>query len=90
LGRLRARRLITATPDPRQYTAVRYATRLAEAGAVASIGSVGDSYHAMAESVIGLYKLERVRRDGRSAASMTSNWPPRAGPTGSTTTACTA
>ena len=48
-----------------QYTAIRYATRLADAGAVASIGSVGDSYdNALAESVIGLYKLECVRRDG--------------------------
>jgi putative transposase len=48
-----------------QYTAIRYADRLADAGAVASIGSVGDSYdNAMAESVIGLYKLECVRRDG--------------------------
>ena len=48
-----------------QYTAIRYADRLAEAGALASIGSVGDSYdNAMAESVIGLYKLECVRLDG--------------------------
>jgi putative transposase len=48
-----------------QYTAIRYATRLADVGALASIGSVGDSYdNAMAESVIGLYKLECVRRDG--------------------------
>jgi putative transposase len=48
-----------------QYTAIRYGSRLAEAGALASIGSVGDSYdNAMAESVIGLYKTECVRRDG--------------------------
>jgi putative transposase len=48
-----------------QYTAIRYADRLAAAGALASIGSVGDSYdNAMAESVIGLYKLECARRDG--------------------------
>lgn len=48
-----------------QYTAIRYADRLAEAGAIASIGSVGDSYdNAMAESVIGLYKAECVRLDG--------------------------
>jgi putative transposase len=48
-----------------QYTAIRYANRLADAGAVASIGSVGDSYdNALAESAIGLYKLECVRRDG--------------------------
>jgi len=48
-----------------QYTAIRYAERLAQAGAVASIGTVGDSYdNAMAESVIGLYKTECVRPDG--------------------------
>jgi putative transposase len=48
-----------------QYCAIRYGNRLAEAGALASIGSVGDSYdNAMAESVIGLYKTECVRRDG--------------------------
>ena len=48
-----------------QYTAIRYADRLAEVGALPSIGSVGDSYdNAMAESVIGLYKLECVRLDG--------------------------
>ena len=48
-----------------QYTAIRYGDRLAEAGVLASIGSIGDSYdNAMAESVIGLYKSECVRRDG--------------------------
>ena len=48
-----------------QYTALRYADRLTGAGATASIGTVGDSYdNAMAESVIGLYKTECVRRDG--------------------------
>jgi putative transposase len=48
-----------------QYTSIRYSTRLADAGAVASIGSVGDSFdNAMAESVIGLYKAECVRHEG--------------------------
>lgn len=48
-----------------QYTSIRYATRLVDAGALASIGSVGDSYdNAMAESVIGLYKTECVKIDG--------------------------
>lgn len=48
-----------------QYTAIRYAERLAEAGALASIGTVGDSYdNALAESVIGLYKNECVKHDG--------------------------
>jgi putative transposase len=48
-----------------QYTAIRYQNRLTDAGAVASIGSVGDSYdNAAAESLIGLYKTECTRRDG--------------------------
>lgn len=48
-----------------QYTAVRLAERLAEVGAVASIGTVGDSYdNALAESVVGLYKTECVKIDG--------------------------
>ena len=48
-----------------QYLSIRYPERLAEAGAVASVGSRGDSYdNAMAESTIGLYKAELVRRRG--------------------------
>jgi putative transposase len=48
-----------------QYTALRYSERLADVGALASIGSVGDSFdNAMAESVIGLYKNECVKIDG--------------------------
>lgn len=48
-----------------QYTAIRYAERLVDAGALASIGTVGDSYdNAMAESVVGLYKNECVKIDG--------------------------
>jgi putative transposase len=48
-----------------QYTSIRYSTRLSDAGAVASIGTVGDSYdNAEAESLIGLYKAECVRREG--------------------------
>ena len=48
-----------------QYTSIRYTERLLEAGAVASIGSVGDSYdNALAESLIGLYKAECVRPEG--------------------------
>ena len=48
-----------------QYTSIRYAERLADAGALASIGTVGDSYdNALAESVIGLYKTELVRHEG--------------------------
>ena len=48
-----------------QYLSIRYTERLAEVGAVASVGSRGDSYdNAMAESVNGLYKTELVRRKG--------------------------
>jgi len=48
-----------------QYLSIRYTERLEEAGAVTSVGSRGDSYdNALAESVIGLYKAELVRRKG--------------------------
>jgi putative transposase len=51
--------------EPAQFTSVRYGERLAELGAVPSIGSVGDSYdNALAESVNGLYKTELIRRRG--------------------------
>ncbi len=45
-----------------QYRAIRYSQRLAEAGAVASVGSKGDSFdNAMAEAFNSLYKAELVR-----------------------------
>ena len=45
-----------------QFTSVRWGERLAELGAVPSVGSVGDSYdNALAETVIGLYKTELIR-----------------------------
>ena len=48
-----------------QYTAVRYSERLADVEAVASIGSVGDSYdNAMAEALNSLFKAELVRNKG--------------------------
>jgi len=48
-----------------QYVSIRYTERLAEAGLEPSVGSVGDSYdNAMAETVIGLYKTEVIRRRG--------------------------
>jgi putative transposase len=44
-----------------QYLSIRYTERLAEEGAVTSVGSRGDSYdNAMAESIIGLYKAELI------------------------------
>ncbi|MFO1209440.1 MAG: IS3 family transposase [Amaricoccus sp.] len=48
-----------------QYLSIRYAERLAEAGIVPSVGSVGDSYdNALAETVIGLFKAEVIHRRG--------------------------
>jgi putative transposase len=48
-----------------QYLAIRYTERLAQAGAVASVGSRGDSYdNALAESFHGLYKTELIRHQG--------------------------
>ena len=51
--------------EPKQYRAIRYSQRLAEAGAVASVGSKGDSCdNALAEAVNGLYKAELIGRRG--------------------------
>jgi putative transposase len=51
--------------DLAQYLSIRYTERLAEAGAVASVGSKGDSYdNALAETINGLYKTEVIRRRG--------------------------
>jgi transposase InsO family protein len=48
-----------------QYLSIRYTERLAEAGIEPSVGSTGDSYdNALAETVIGLYKTEEIRRRG--------------------------
>lgn len=48
-----------------QYVSLRYTQRLAEAGLVASVGSVGDSYdNALAETINGLYKTELIYRQG--------------------------
>ena len=48
-----------------QYLAVRYTQRLAEAGAVASVGSTGDSYdNALAEAFNSLFKAELIRNKG--------------------------
>jgi len=45
-----------------QYRAIRYSERLAEAEAVASVGSKGDSYdNAMAEALNSLFKAECIR-----------------------------
>ena len=46
-----------------QYVSIRYTERLAEAGTLPSVGSVGDAYdNALAETINGLYKTEVIRR----------------------------
>jgi putative transposase len=48
-----------------QYLSMRYSDRLADAGIAPSVGSRGDSYdNALAESLIGLFKTEVIRRLG--------------------------
>ena len=48
-----------------QYLSIRYTERLADAGAVTSVGSRGDSYdNALAETTIGLFKTEVIARRG--------------------------
>ena len=63
-----------------QYLSIRYTERLAEEGAIPSVGSRGDSYdNALAESVNGLYKTELIGRQPswRTTAEVeaaTSRW----------------
>jgi putative transposase len=48
-----------------QYVSIKYTERLAEAGLVPSVGSVGDSYdNALAETINGLYKAEVIHQRG--------------------------
>jgi transposase InsO family protein len=48
-----------------QYLSIRYTERLADAGVESSVGSRGDSYdNALAETIIGLFKTEVIRRRG--------------------------
>jgi putative transposase len=50
-----------------QFTSIRYGERLAEIGALPSIGTVGDSFdNALAETVNGYYKAELIRGPARS------------------------
>jgi putative transposase len=48
-----------------QYTSFAFTTRLVEASVDPSVGSVGDGYdNALAETTIGLYKAEKINRQG--------------------------
>jgi len=64
-GRQQLEGLIHHSDRGVQYLAIRYTDRLAEAGAVRSVGSKGDSFdNAVAETVHGLYKTELINRRG--------------------------
>ena len=57
--------LVHHTDAGSQYLAIRYTETLAAAGALTSVGSVGDSYdNALAESTIGQIKAELIHRAG--------------------------
>ena len=61
----RRRQVLRRPVEPGQYVGIRYTERLLEAGIEPSVGSVGDSYdNALAETVIGLFKTEVIRRRG--------------------------
>src|SRR5215212_5747520 len=75
-------------PESTQYVSIRYTERLLEAGIEPSVGSAGDSYdNALAETVIGLFKTEVIRRRGRGARWKRSSTPPLTGSIGTTTAA---
>ena len=58
--------LIAHSDAGSQFTSLRFGERLAEIGAVPSIGTVGDSFdNALAESVNAIYKTELMRGPGR-------------------------
>jgi putative transposase len=70
-----------------QHTSIRYTERLADAGAVPSIGSIGDPIdNAVVESTIGLYKPS-AHSPARGDPSTRS--PPSTTSTGSATAVCT-
>jgi len=64
-GKSTTDRLYITPTTGSQYLSIRYTTTLSEAGVDCSAGTIGDSYdNALAETVIGLYKTELVRRHG--------------------------
>jgi putative transposase len=57
--------LISHSDAGSQYVSIAFTERLAQAGIDPSVGSVGDALdNALAESVIGLFKTELIRRRG--------------------------
>ena len=64
-GGARPAGLVHHSDQGTQYLSMRYTDRLAEAGIAPSVGSRGNAYdNALAESVIGLFKTEVIRRQG--------------------------
>jgi len=64
-GGARPAGLVHHSDQGTQYLSMRYTDRLAEAGIAPSVGSRGDAFdNALAESVIGLFKTEVIRRLG--------------------------
>ena len=58
-----------------QYLSIKYTERLADAGIDGSVGTVGDSYdNAMAESIIGLFKTEVIKRIGPWKSASDVEW----------------
>jgi transposase InsO family protein len=58
-------RVLQRPLESSQYVSIKYTERLADAGLVPSVGSVGDSYdNALAETINGLYKAEVIHRRG--------------------------
>lgn len=63
-----------------QYLSIRYSERLADIGITPSVGRVGSSYdNTLAETVIGLFKTEVIRRSGpwrhlEAVESATLDW----------------
>jgi transposase InsO family protein len=56
-------RLVHHSDRGSQYLSIRYTERLGESGIEPCVGSRGDSYdNALAETVIGLYRTELIRR----------------------------
>jgi putative transposase len=58
-----------------QYLSIRYTERLADADVDPSVGTVGDSYdNALAESVIGLFKTEVIKKLGPWKSLQNVEW----------------
>jgi transposase InsO family protein len=67
-------RVGTSQRQGTQYLSIRYSERLAECGIKASVGTTGDSYdNALAESIVGLYKTEVIRRRGPTGSLRNCN-----------------